>query len=234
MVLLSSPQVPNLRGVCYFSISWEEFKSIYPSVVPRIGPFHPIFIALSLTTTCLNVCNSLLIVLSCEIPRSILIKPSGVRKAIWPWEVDVHDGSGSWEKGGGQPNKTCKENTQVYTCPGETSHFLPKVSSFLIWYKTVIGNGRTAVGFSPMSLSSRDKGRAGAYHRKWTVPADQNQDPGLAAGPLPALPVQTRASPLRAPSFMCLLPEAEGNKEDVKEEPWGPEATQANAPVPGL
>lgn len=75
MVLLSSPQVPNLRGVYYFSISWEEFKSIYPSVVPRIGPFHPIFIALSLTTTCMNVCISLLIVLSCEIPRSIFIKP---------------------------------------------------------------------------------------------------------------------------------------------------------------
>ena len=129
------------------------------------------------TITCMDVCNSLLIVLSCERPRSILIKSFfgqhlRGQKGHLALGGDVRGGSGRWEKGGGQPNKMCKENTQVYTCPGETSHFLPKVSSFLIWYKTVIGTGRTAVGLSPMSLSSRDKGGAGAYHQTRTVLAD--------------------------------------------------------------
>lgn len=84
-------------------------------------------------------------------------------------------GGGRWEKGIGQLNEICKENTQgFYTFGRDLSQFLPKVSSSLISYKIVTGPGRTAVGLSRVSLSGREKGGAGAPIRTWTAQADQH------------------------------------------------------------
>lgn len=129
----------------------------------------------------------------------------------------------------------CKENTQVYTCPAEIPHFLPKVSSFLIWYKTVTGTGRTGVGLSPVSLSSTDKGGLvpPTGHRQFRLTASGIRDLLLDYCWLSPYKPALHTQGAWGPSLMCLLPDAWG-KEQVEEEHRASDAKRESAQVPGL